>query len=474
MLDENLYTEYPYYGASTFINNGFNPDKPRIRDILWNHLDWLEEMDRTGKARKTVLDNVHKTLLCNSIYLGYDGFECPTCGEETIVLRHCHSRFCTSCGVKYQKQLATKAEVMCLDVEHRHVVFTIPYDYRILFRKDRNALNLLFIAARNTICKLFNQNLFRKEKRKQLKSGKLRNDKDNLYLYRNFKNQNVFGMIASLHTFGRALNWNPHIHCLVPEVFYDPKSQNYKNFKHFNYESLRKTWQYELNRLLLEHFGKRFRKIMNTSYDDHDNGFYVYAKKQNNNSYNSSYSKNIGGCVNYMMRYSARPPMAESRIISYDKKNDTCEWFYDDHKTEERIYVKETGLDLLKKMIIHIPDENFRMVRYYGFYNNKKQDLLDKLHEMIGKERNTINDRNERKKKLQKKMNKLKFRTLCMDTYNRDILRCTCGDIMIYVDSYNPLDGITNDRFYRQTCINEMREMWLRRNGPPKRHRITS
>lgn len=33
--------------------------------------------------------------------------------EETI--RNCHSRFCSSCGIKLQKILATKAEVICID-----------------------------------------------------------------------------------------------------------------------------------------------------------------------------------------------------------------------------------------------------------------------------------------------------------------------------------------------------------------------
>ena len=320
---------------------------------------------------------------------------------------------------------------------------------------------------------MFNENIYRKEKRKRGKTGKIRNDKDNHYLYRNFKNQKRFGMIASLHTFGRALNWNPHIHCLVAELAYDSKKEIYQEIHHFDYQNLRRTWQYELNRLLLEHFGKTFRKKMNTSYSDYNNGFYVYAKQQDIYN-NSSYSKNVGDCVNYMMRYSARPPMAESRIISYDKVSDTVEWFYDDHKTEERVFIKEPSLELLKKMIIHIPDENFRMVRYYGFYNNKEQELLDHLHELIGKVRKTSKHRNERKRQLQQKLNKLKFRTLCMDTYNRDILHCRCGELMVYVDSYNPLDGISNDRQYRQNCINEMRNMWLRRKSPPQGHQITS
>ena len=464
MIDTELYTEYPYYGAYTSDDLFYDPGKPRLKDLFWDHYAWLEEMEKQGKVRSCVLDNIQKALLCNTVYLGYDGFECPQCGNWNLIYRKCHSRICNSCGVKYQKQLAAKAEVMCLDVDHRHVVFTIPEPYRILFRKDRSALNLLFIAARNTVCKMFNENIYRKEKRKRGKTGKIRNNKDNRYLYRNFKDQKIFGMIATLHTFGRDLKWNPHIHALIPELVYDPKTKFYKEVHHFDFNSLRKTWQYELNRLLLEHFGYSFRKLMDNSYIQQDNGYYVYAKKTGMNSFD-----HIGECVNYMMRYAARPAMAESRISSYDKTTDTVEWFYNDHKTDERITVKESGLDLLKKIIIHIPEDGFRMIRYYGFYNNKEQELLNTLHDQLGRVRKIIRDRNDRKRALQQKMKKLHFRTMCMDSYNRDILRCKCGAVMIYVDSYNPLDGRSNDRQYRQECINEMRELRLRRAGPPLR-----
>lgn len=116
---------------------------------------------------------------------------------------------------------------------------------------------------------------------------------------------------------------------------------------------------------------------MNCSYNDYNNGFYVYAKS-NPEDKSSQYSKNVAGCVNYMMRYASRPPMAESRIISYDEDTDDVCWFYDDHATNERITVKEKGIDLLKKMIIHIPDENFRMVRYYGFTIKRNRILYIK------------------------------------------------------------------------------------------------
>ncbi len=442
----------------------FDPDKPRIKDILWNNLDWIQSLYDCGKLRDSVLDNIQNTLLCKTEYLGYDYFECPACDNFNIIYHHCHSRLCTSCGAKYQKQLAIYAESMCLDVKHRHIVFTIPEQYRIFFRKYRDALNLLFVAARNTIMKITNESLFKKEKRKRGKTGKIRNDKDNYYLYRNFKNANKFGLIASLHTFGRSLQWNPHIHCLVPELIYNPSTHSYQKFHYFNFTSLRKTWQYEITRLLSQSYKQEFELSKNKAYKNYDKGFYVYAKydKDDDNS-NSNYSKNVKGCVNYMMRYASRPAMAESRITLYNKQADDVTWFYDDHKTEERIVVKETGKELLKKIFIHVPEKHFRMVRYYGFYNNKCQDLLDHIHELLGKQRNKDYSRETRNKQKKKARNKLKYRTSIRDSYNRDVLLCKCGCTMNYINSYNPLEGKTNDRHYRQTCIDEMREMWLSR-----------
>lgn len=457
--NNNSYDSFDSYLAK------YHNDKPNFKSIIWKNYEWLEDIDKNGQAREAILDNVQKTLLCKTIYLGYDAFDCDNCDNWILLFRHCHSRFCPSCGIKLQKVLATKAEVMCLDIKHRHMVFTIPKEYREYFRKDRDALNILFIASRNTLMKIFNKSLFDKVKKKK---GTVRNPKDNTYLFRNYSNLNMFGEIATLHTFGRDLKWNPHIHALVPELMYDSKHECVKHINHFNYESLRKTWQFEVNRLLLERFGKKIKHLIDNSYKKQDNGFYVYAKAdiEDDDKYTSKInSKNVKGCVNYMMRYAGRPVMAESRLLSYDKDANEVSWYYEDHKTNERVEVKETGKQLLEKMIIHIPDKDFRMVRYYGFYNNKCHDTLDKINELLGKEKSKYQTYLEKKKTLKIKLDKLKFRTQIADTYNRDIFKCGCGGTFKYTYTHNPLEGIKNDREYRTRCIDEMRKMRIQRNG---------
>ena len=227
-----------------------------------------------GKVREAVLDNVQKTLLCNTFYLGSDYFVCPECNNFNIINHKCHSRFCASCGVKYQKTLAAKAQAMC------------------------KALNLLFVATRNTITLLFNKKLYQKI----IKDKKVK-PKDNYYMLRNYKHKMEFGMIASLHTFGRALNWNPHIHCLVPEISYNPSTDTCKQFDFFSFEALSKYWQYEINHLMSLYFGNAFYTIKNKSFNKHNQGYYVCARYDKQETQKKkSYSTNIGGCVNYMMR----------------------------------------------------------------------------------------------------------------------------------------------------------------------------
>ena len=137
-----------------------------IKNIFFDNIDYIRKLDASGKARPCILDNVERSLLCHTCYLGFDQFECLDCDNWNIVPHSCHSRFCNACGVKYAKQLAAKTTSFCLDCPHRHIVFTIPEELRNWFRQDRSRLNLLFVAARNTICILVNRPLSKKPRLK--------------------------------------------------------------------------------------------------------------------------------------------------------------------------------------------------------------------------------------------------------------------------------------------------------------------
>lgn len=456
MLDLNYHSRIPIEALSLLHCDvrDFNFHHP-IKNIFYEHIDYIRELDASGKARPCVLDNIERSILCRTFFLGFDEFECPDCGNFTEIPHACHSRFCNACGVKYAKQLAAKATSFCLDYPHRHIVFTIPEELRNWFRQDRKRLNILFIAARNTISILTNKSLSDKLKKKRLS--------DTHYIFKDQPLRNDFGMIATIHTFGRDLKWNPHVHCLIPELIYSRKDDKIKRFHHFNFNKLRKTFQYEIIHLMLEAGALKNPGEKNRLYNDHPKGFYVYAKfksdEKDTEKSTSDYSKDIQGCVNYFIRYAGRPAMAESRIINYDKESKTVSWFYNDHKDGKRYEVTDNAIDFINKLIIHILDYHFLMTRYYGFYSNASQKTLDRVHELLGIRKKKDYSRKTRTKKLKAKLNKLKYRTHLIDSFNRDPIQCKCGTIMRHTYSYNPLEGIRNDRTYRKRCIDEMYRM---------------
>ena len=116
--------------------------------------------------------------------------------------------------------------------------------------------------------------------------------------------------------------------------------------------------------------------------------------------------------------------MAENRITEYNKESKTVSWFYNDHKDEKRHDVTDNVIDFINRLIIHIPDYHFLTTRYYGFYANASKKTLDKVHALLG-----IKKKN--------KLNKLKYRTHLIDSFNRDPIQCKCGAIMQYTYTYN-------------------------------------
>ena len=127
------------------------------------------------------------------------------------------------------------------------------------------------------------------------------------------------------------------------------------------------TFQLKLIRLIQEAGGLKKPEEKNRLYKDHPKGFYVYAKFKSNDN-DSKNSKDIQGCcVNYFIRYAGRPAMAENRITEYNKESNTVSWFYNDHKDEKRHDVTDNVIDFINRLIIHIPDYHFLIIRCQCF-----------------------------------------------------------------------------------------------------------
>ena len=313
--------------------------------------DYYEEIEYTLHPRKTEMENIDKMIHCGDPSFGGAMYGCPHCGNLKFVPFRCHSRFCPTCGNKYAMERTTSMSFKLVNVTHRHCVFTIDKSLREFFLKDRSLLDCLFHSANSVITRMF---------------------------YKMNKSKNFTpGFIMVLHTFGRDLKWNPHIHCLISEGGYSDDGF-WRNVKHFDYTFLRNAFRTALLNEMESKIGSSFKKVKAKCYREHQQGFYVYAKP------NLCDPRIV---VKYIGRYLGRPVIATSRIDKYDGEMVT--FHYNRHEDEQ--YIKETipAMEFIQRLIRHIPEKHFKMIRYGGIYA-RHREIDSKLYRAISKSKHHI------------------------------------------------------------------------------------
>lgn len=353
-----------------------------LQDIFRDH---YEEIIYTLHPRDAVKENIEKMINCGDPSYGGAMYGCEKCGELKFVPFRCHSRFCPTCGNKYAMERTTNMSFKLINVKHRHCVFTIDENLRDFFLKKRELLNCLFHAVSKVV----------------------------LYMFHKMNKSKNFtpGFIMVLHTFGRDLKWNPHIHCLISEGGYADDG-DWRFVKHFNYEYLRTAFRTVLLGEMESLLGSSFKKTKAVCYRTHQKGFYVYAKPNECDPEKA---------ISYIGRYLGRPVIATSRIDKYD--GDFVTFHYNRHKDD--VYVQETVpvMEFIERLIRHIPEKHFKMIRYGGIYA-RCRDIDKHLFRAIPRE----------KHKLYRSFNQWRMAIALAFGYNP--LKCKCGAKMVLLEMY--------------------------------------
>lgn len=362
--------------------------------------DNYEQIQYILHPRDVVTENISKMIDCGNPSYGGAMYGCPDCGELKFVPFRCHSRFCPTCGNKYSMERSTKMSFKLIRCSHRHLVFTIDESLRHFFLEDRSLLNCLFRAVRSVILSLFY----------------------NMNKSKNF----VPGFICVLHTFGRPLEWNPHIHCLLTEGGFSDDGF-WRVVKYFSYPYLRTAFQTALLNEMQAQIGSSFKKVKSSIYRKDKKGFYVYAKPN---------LCDPDTVVKYISRYLGRPVIATSRIDSYDGEQVT--FHYNRH--EDHAYIERTlpVLEFIKLLVQHIPEKHFKMTRYYGLYARHRE--IDKqLAKTVPKSKHKILlDFNH-------------WRTLILLSFGYDPLECpNCGQKMIFLELYHNHKRVSLTELYER------------------------
>lgn len=371
-------------------------NKIKIKEIFYRH--WNEFVQKQmhlipKKLQKWINKTVEKMLGCGDVSYGYAEYRCLRCTEyERLVPFTCKSRFCTSCNYSSVSRWAEKLMEKMFPIQHRHLVFTLPKELRGKIYWKRALLKDLSEISAQTVIET---------------------------IRRNKRNTEVMvGIITVIHTYGRDMKFNPHVHVLITEGGLI-KNTIWHDIGYINYLTLRKKWQYLILKRLKEKLGDKTKSFINKLYEEHPKGFYVNAERK---------IEERRGIVKYLGRYLCRPAIAESRIKSYDEEE--IEFWYEDHATKKKVEVKMPVMQFMGRLVSHIPPKNFHLVRRYGLYQGTKNNSVYKIIERI------------KSKNITYKFRKILWRERLKISFGKDPLICPkCGKELDLYSIWHPKYG---------------------------------
>lgn len=351
------------YNENMFNNDGsinpkYNSNKKTgiIAKIFEDHWEnfYIKNKSIVDKYRPNAPFEIQKIIDCYNKNLGCTAYECPNCHDVIFVGNTCKSRLCTSCGYKYKNERVENILQHAINCKHRQIVFTIPKEMRTYFF-NFEYMDLLFQAVHIVLDSIIHT--------------KFKINKNNILESYSINKLFKLGFYSFLHTFGRDMKWNPHIHVLIAEKIFNSKTGKSKNVNYFDYDALSKRFQKVLLNLMKDIIPYKIRKQI---YNNHKKGFYVYAEPKNFSSLKDG--------IEYVSRYCGRPCISENRIINYDGNNVT--FWYNAHEDESYHEVTVTAYDFITLILRHIIPSQFKTIRSYGFYR-KKLPFHDKINLLI-------------------------------------------------------------------------------------------
>lgn len=328
-----------------------------LKHIFLDNNNWWRFFTKYQSIIRTViLISVLKMLTCRSKLLGFCQYTCSRCQYTITVPFSCKCRFCSPCGKKATDNWICKNSNILPKTVWQHITFTMPSELWPFFWLNRNLFNVLPALAADVIKKL--------AKRKGINPG----------------------IFAALHTFSRDMDRNVHIHLSTTKGGLINNGTKWSNSLYFNHLEVKKMWRYAIINLFREQYKsgnlnlppnlnhiknyQAFNSWLNFLYNKN---WVVFLQKSS-----SDHRLN----VEYLGKYLKRPPIGETRIKNYDGKNVTFEYL--DHYNETTEICSLPVFDFIARLISHIPDKNFRCIRYFGFLANRvRGKLLPIVHALL-------------------------------------------------------------------------------------------
>jgi len=266
---------------------------------------------------------------CKTRFSGVNTHQCNNCGKVHTIYRSCGNRNCPVCQHHRNMQWLDKRLKEQLPGPYFMVTFTIPKQIRDYMRSSQGeAYNAFFRASSETLKAL------------------ITNPK--------YVGGDIPGFFGVLHTWGRQLQYHPHIHYIVPAGALCKETGEWKKAQKGFLVPV-----HALSRVFRAKFHDEMKKLNQNQFIDPD----AWKQKWNVNA--QSIPGGSKGAIKYLAPYVFRIGISNSRIVSV--KNRKVTFKYKKQKSEKWRTVTVDVFEFMRRFLQHVLPTGFMKVRYYGF-----------------------------------------------------------------------------------------------------------
>lgn len=266
---------------------------------------------------------------CGTPASGWIEFGCPSCDKPHYVERSCGNRMCPSCQSGKTADWLDKRLEKQLPTHYFLITFTVPEELNPFFiHKPKEGFDTLFKSASGALKKL---------------AGNPR-----------FLGVDLPGFFGVLHTWGRTLNFHPHIHFVVPGGGINKEKELWRSTREDFYAP---------GQALAKVFKGIFRELITDQALDTRVNPTVWRKKWVVDC--EAVGQNREGVLKYLAPYVFKTAITDTRIASVGNGKVTFT-YVKSGSSRKRGITLDIG-EFIRRYLMHVLPSGFMRIRHYGF-----------------------------------------------------------------------------------------------------------
>lgn len=293
---------------------------------------------KTHDIRDVEAHEVRKALDCYGYKNGCFVYCCKDCGRWIFQSLGCNARICSCCGKRHADSWAINLSKCMFKVPHRHIVLSVASELWPYLKDNWPLLKVYQDSAIDAL---------------------------NDYLPKVMGEDIQVGVIVILHTYGKSMNFQAHLHLIMTEGGFNSRNEFIQKV-YLHADGFAECWKYHVCTNLCR------AGVPNvvTNWCFHNKRFYVWVHKDGRIKHPKLIAKYLG-------RYVRHPVIANSRIDFFNKERGLVGFHYEDHNKVRHDVVMTTD-EFITALIRHIPPPQFKMIRYYGAYSRRAKKKFKK------------------------------------------------------------------------------------------------